>query len=142
MQMHAKKKKPFWRKQTLPPTQSHGRSITGMQILPVNDISSCSSSSCAPQGGRGKKKKPCVGRRCSRLAFPPAPLQPRPLRRSALFLASPRLSLRRAQRRSRVEEGRAQLHPVQQHHGLPHVELPSPRRQPGAATPQLGDGLH
>ena len=51
-------------------------------------------------------------------------------------------SLRRAQRGGRLEESGAQLHPVQQHHGLPHMELPPSRWQPGAPAPQLGDGLH
>lgn len=60
------REKPFWRKKKKTPAQSRRRSITGMQILPVNDISSCSSSSCAPQGGGRKEKKLCVGRRCSR----------------------------------------------------------------------------
>lgn len=56
------REKPFWRKKKTP-AQSRRRTITGMQILPVNDIGSCSSSSCAPQWGGGET---CVGRRCSR----------------------------------------------------------------------------
>lgn len=45
-------------------------------------------------------------------------------------------------RAQRVAESSAQLQPVQQRHGLSHVELPPSRRQPGASASQLGDGLH
>lgn len=41
-----------------------------------------------------------------------------------------------------MEEGGAQLHPVQQCNGLPYVELSAPRRQFGTTASQLGDGLH
>lgn len=63
---HANARKALLAEKKKTPAQSRRRSITGMQILPVNDISSCSSSSCAPPQAGRKKKTNCVGRRCSR----------------------------------------------------------------------------